>query len=126
MIQLPVDPIRVSVNADPEWKLAARYWNAAIRLDAGDRCYSLRVDDGRLTAFRPADPFDSCTIEISANAEVWREMLQAMPRPFYQCFFAAQLGGTGLRMSGDMESIYAHYGALARLLAIMRTHLNPH
>ena len=119
-VTLPVEAIRAGLAADPEWALAARYWNVDIRFFVGADNYVLRVEDGRVAAFeRRPDASFAWTILIGGPVEAWRELLKEVPRPYYQDFLPAQVFH-GFACGGDLEALYAYYAAISRILAIMR------
>ena len=71
-LTLPVDAIREGLAADPEWALAARYWNADIRFFVGTDNYSLRVEEGSVVRFeRRPDASFAYTILIGGPTEAW-------------------------------------------------------
>ena len=124
-LTLPVDAIREGLAADPEWALVARYWNADIRFFVGTDNYSLRVEEGRVARFeRRPDASFAYTILIGGPTEAWREILKQVPPPYYQDFLPAQVFH-GFTCGGDLESLYAYYAAISRILAIMRRCANP-
>lgn len=119
-ITFDVDEIRLQVNADKEWTLAARYWYARIRFSIGADRYFMRVEDGRVTEFfAGTQGFDPYQIDIGAPAEVWEKMLAKVPPAYCQSFLPAQLF-FGATLGGDLTAIYSHYAALERILAVMR------
>lgn len=44
-----------ALNLDPEFKIAARFWNAIVRLEIGDETYVLVIRDGRLDSMAPPE-----------------------------------------------------------------------
>jgi hypothetical protein len=116
---LPVDAIRARLNADPEFKLTARFWYCDLRFVVGDERYFMRVENGAVASFqRGTQGFDPYTINIGGPVEVWREMLVEKPKPFYHDWFAASFHHP-FEFGGDLESAYAYYYALRRVHAIM-------
>ena len=110
-----------ALNSDGEFTLAARYWNARLRLFIGPDDYYVDVVDGVVAGLRVgATGFDSHTITVGGSVEAWEEILAATPRPFYQDFWSAFMRH-GFTISGDLELVYAYYGALRRMVDILRT-----
>jgi len=73
--------IASAANADGEFKLAARFWSAAIRLEVGSDAYLMRMREGRISEFSKADP-SKWDVKISAPESDWRELLKPVPKPF--------------------------------------------
>jgi len=110
-----------AVNADPEFRLAARFWNGSFRFSIGAaEAYVFRVRDGVLVDVNCApwvfDPFD---FEIAGPGEGWEAIFAKEPRPFYQDVFPAIIRH-GFSLGGDVESFLAYHAALRRLIAVMR------
>lgn len=110
-------------NSDPEFRLAARFWNTALRLEMGAEALLLRIEKGQIAellsghqAFAFLTPVN---IIVSAPTSDWQKFLERVPKPFY-----VDLWGTmthhGFKVGGDMESLYAYYPAVRRLFDIMR------
>ena len=51
VMTLPVDEIMQRLNADPEFKLTARFWYCDIRFVIGDEKYFMRIENGRVGSF---------------------------------------------------------------------------
>ena len=113
------DKLPGRLDADGEFRVAARHWTAVVRLDVGDESRALRIDDGRprsceaTTRDAPADVF------VSAPMDVWSRMLEPVPRPFYQDLFPASLHH-GVQMNPDFLDFAAYYPALRRMLEVLR------
>lgn len=107
------------LEADGEFGVAARLWNATLRLDVGGDSHAIRLVDGHVAGVEPCEAGRTCDVFISAPAEVWDRMLQPVPQPFYQDFFMAQLHH-GLVMNPEVLDYAAYYPALRRLLEVLR------
>ncbi len=107
------------LDADGEFRVAARHWHATLRLDVGNESHSVSLEDGRVGAVANCDPGSKCDIYIGASQEVWEEMLAPAPRPFYQDLMAAQMHH-GVAMNPDFLDFAAYYPALRRLIEVMR------
>jgi hypothetical protein len=117
---LPPATVQEALNADPEFRLAARYWTARIKLTIGEGAYFLKITDGAVTSVSDTPTgFDSYTIEIGGPESDWEEILAEVPRPFYQDFFSAFLRH-GFTLAGDLELLYAYYGAVRRMAEVLR------
>ena len=110
-----------AVNGDPEFRLAARYWNGTFRLTLGPgEAYLFRVRDGELAGMNhEPTPFDAFDFEIAGPAEGWKELLSETPRPFFQDVASAVVR-EGFTLGGDVESFFAYHAALRRVIAVMR------
>ena len=109
-----------AANADPEFALAARYWNATLVLRAPDHAWRVEIANGRLTGCREPQPSESATVTIAASSDGWREFLAPVPRPFYQDLLGGCVQHHGFTIGGDMLVLNAYYHAIQRLFAIMR------
>jgi hypothetical protein len=117
----PVDAIRKGVNADPEWTIAARFWNARIRFYTNESDeYFMQIEHGRVTEFRVGtDGYQASTIYVGGPRATWGDLLSPTPKRFCNDFFPASIH-RGMRLGGDLSSLYAYYSALQRILAVMR------
>jgi len=80
----------------------------------------LTIENGEAVAFEPSGQASPpCTLRIGGPAASWHELLQPVPRPFFQDFLPASLHH-GFVCEGDLESFYAYYGAISRILVAMR------
>ena len=119
-MRIAADTLTTAVNDDPEFRLCGRLWTTRIRYRMGDDAFILDIRNGELANIVEAPGiFDDFEIEIAAGDDVWEKILAPVPPPFYHDLFPAQLHH-GLRISGDLESVFAYYGALRRLTELMR------
>jgi hypothetical protein len=106
-------------NKDPEFLIAARFWNSSLKLDMDDSTHILRIQDGKITVDSNAQASEVCDISISAPSEDWNKMFEPVPGPFYQDLFAATVYH-GFSYDGDLELMFAYYPALRRMVELMR------
>jgi len=106
------------VNADSEFRLAARFWSATLRLDMGDASHALRFEDGGLAEVAACAGDAPCDLFVGASEEAWRELLAPIPRPYYQDLFGAALAH-GVRLPEDPLAYAAYYPALRRLMQLL-------
>lgn len=106
------------VNGDPEFALAARSWDATLRLDFETSSWRLRFEGGALVEIAPCPADAPCDLFIGAGDADWRELLAPVPRPFYQDLFGAGLRH-GVRLPGDPLAYAAYYPALRRLMQLL-------
>lgn len=125
MIQIPCDSVRDALNADFEFRHAARYWDACIRLGIGDRPLCVRIVDGQVEEIRPWVQTDSLDVGIDASTQEWEKLLAPVPRPFYQSLFGAA-AHHDVVLSGDPMDSYAYMGALTRMLDVIRARVEFH
>jgi hypothetical protein len=116
------DPTRLqsSIDADPEFRMAARYWNATLSLESPSRALRIEIADGQVASCRESAPGQPATITVIAPDDGWAQFLAAVPRPFYQDLLGGCVQHHGFQVVGDMLSLSAYYQAAARLFAVMR------
>ena len=116
------DPTRLqqSANADPEFRLAARYWNATLSLESSSRALRVEIADGQVTSCRESATARPATITVIGPDEGWAKFLAPVPRPFYQDLLGGCVQHHGFQVAGDILSLSAYYQASTRLFAVMR------
>jgi hypothetical protein len=124
-LTIPVDAVRDGVNSDPEFAIAARFWTARIRFYTNENDeYFMTIEHGRVTDFHEgSDGYEASTIYVGGPRATWRDILSPVPVRFCNDFFPAAIH-RGMRLGGDLSSLYAYYGALQRILAVMRREIN--
>ncbi len=116
------DPTRLAAifGADRELARSARFWSGSLHLGVGARSYALEFEAGRFVRVAAAasapGPRD---LAITAAAEEWEKLLAPVPPPFYQDPFGASLHHA-VSLGGDSETLFAYYGALRRVIEILR------
>jgi hypothetical protein len=123
-----VDRLGAAANGDPEFGIAARFWNAVLRFEMGDSgSFVLRIRDGRVAGTEQLDDVawhaGASTIVIAAPAEEWGRLLSPLPPPFFQDLWAATKHH-GFDVSGDLEGFSQYYPALGRLIDVLRGIVN--
>ena len=116
------DPTRLqfSIDADPEFRMAARYWHATLSFESPSRALRIEIVDGRIATCQESAPGQPATITVVAPDHGWAQFLAAVPRPFYQDLLGGCVQHHGFQVTGDMLSLSAYYQAAARLFAVMR------
>lgn len=113
-------------NNDPEFKIAARYWNTTLKLEAGTALFMVTIKDGRIDGIdsNPGlmEDWDFDFFIRASDAE-WEKLLAPVPEPFYQAVVPAVMLH-GFDHGGDFESFCAYYRAISRMIEIMR-HCRP-
>jgi hypothetical protein len=117
-----VDParLRAAANADPEFRLAARYWTATLSLESPGRALRVEIVDGQVAHCQDASSGAPATIAVSASEAGWTEFLVPVPRPFYQDLLGGCVQHHGFTVTGDMLALSAYYQAAQRLFALIR------
>jgi hypothetical protein len=116
------DPTRLETTfaADRELTRCARFWTGALHLGVGAQHYALEFDAGRFVRAAAVDrapgPRD---VQISAAPEEWEKLLAKLPKPFYQDPYGASLHHA-VSLGGDSDTLFAYYGALRRVIEILR------
>ena len=106
-------------NADGEFALHARFWNATVKLGVGDANYRLDIRDGAIKGCMPWSGTIAGDLAIEATESEWDKLLEPMPRPFYQDLYAATIHH-GFSVVGDTKNYCAYYPALRRLIELLR------
>lgn len=117
-----VDPptLQASANADPEFRLAARYWHATLSFESPAWALRVAIADGHIVACEEADPGIPATITVVASEAGWAAFLAPVPGPFYQDLLGGCVQHHGFTVAGDLLSLSAYYQATQRLFALMR------
>jgi len=120
MVSIRPEVVRDRTNADPEFRLAARYWDCTLVLEIGRTHLQLVVRDGRVAQAAVVDEAAVCDVRIAAPEEDWKELLSTVPRPWYQDIFSAE-NSHGFRIEGDLvRHLYPYYRAVRRIIAVLR------
>ena len=119
---LLADPARLQAgaNADPEFRLAARYWNATLSLESSTRALRVEIAEGRVAHCREGEAGEPATITVTAPDDGWAQFLAPAPRPFYQDLLGGCVQHHGFAVAGDLLTLSAYYQATQRLFAVMR------
>ena len=110
-----------AANADPEFRMAARYWTATLALASPTGALRVDITDGRVASCREGAGGEPATITVTASDDGWTKFLAPVPRPFYQDLLGGCVQHHGFTVAGDMLALNAYYQASQRLFAIMRT-----
>ena len=112
--------LQAGANADAEFRLAARYWNATLSLESPTRALRVEILEGRVANCREGAAGEPATITVTAPDDGWAEFLAPEPRPFYQDLLGGCVQHHGFTVAGDMLTLSAYYLATQRLFAVMR------
>jgi pimeloyl-ACP methyl ester carboxylesterase len=120
-----LDPaaFRDRAAADGEFQVAARYWDARVRLDIGGQAYDMVLARGRVTEFGPTIGTMAADVTISGPVETWRD-----GRGVISMLMPAASGlDHALEVEGDVVRHVAPYQpAILRLVGLVRESSTPH
>lgn len=118
-MEINADRLRAALNADPEFRLQARYWNTQFRVVTESQNLLVRLRDGEVvTVDAGATPFDTWDFQLAGTDEHWAALLALIPPPFYQDYYAAMLYH-GFRIEGNMKLIMSYYPAIRRTREVL-------
>ena len=97
--------LRDRANADEEFSLAARRWDADVRVGIDDHNYHVVVHRGRITEARPARSGDLPAVTIGGPREAW----------------SVGFADYGLSVQGDqIDHLWPYQAAILRLASLVR------
>ena len=117
---VPPTILQARANADPEFRLAARYWQATLSVESPTHALRIAIEDGQVTACDATAPVQPATITVVAPEAGWTAFLAPVPRPFYQDLLCGCVQHHGFTVEGDLFALAAYYRATQRLFALMR------
>jgi pimeloyl-ACP methyl ester carboxylesterase len=129
MAKLDTEAVVRLANADPAFRLAARYWTARLAFDVGDDRYVLEVADGAVTRFDRAgagegpdagvpDGFDA---RVHGPAASWDQLLQPIPPPRLDKVATGMRGPDAVAVDGDLVgTVGPYFDALQGFVAVLR------
>ena len=104
-------------QADGEFRLAARYWVAALTVDLGDGALSFASRAGEILPLTVSGAA-AADITIRAPRDVWDRILAPIPPPGFNDIMPAR--AFGLVVEGDEEMFCQYYPAIRRLVDLLR------
>lgn len=108
-------------NADGEFRLASRWWDGSLRLEAGEHAFGAPVVDGRLAGPQPVRgdaPAGPGHVTLAGPDELWALVLAPVPPMPYHDVSAAIAGGFVL--GGSTETSCQYRPALRRFVELLR------
>lgn len=120
-----LDPAQVqlfqnAINSDAEFKIAARHMSTKIMVHFGDSKCLIEIRDGLISEINLSPTqYDSWAIVLKGSLETWESFLQKVPPPFCNGIYAGMIRGK-FELSGDLETAFAYYWALARMFDVIR------
>ena len=113
------EALKDALNEDAEFLLAARYWDASLRLGIGQAPLCVRIAQGRVAEVRASEDGDPVDVSIEASEAEWERLLASAPQPFYQSLYGASVHHE-VSLGGDPEDLFAYLAALTRMIDVMR------
>ena len=114
------EAVRKAINSDPEFKLASKFFSKDFLLVVGDSRCIIKVRDGLVTELvLDPNPLDPWSFMIKGSLASWEKFLLPAPPPFHNGLYPAMVRQI-LELGGDLESAFAHFWPVARLLDLMR------
>src|SRR4029453_5720519 len=111
-----VAALRMRFERDPELGRAVRFWTGALYFQADSARSALRFENGRLAEAGPsAAPPGPGAGETAGAPGGGGKPLAPLPPPFSQDVFGASLPHP-VSLGGDVETLYAYYPAIRRVL----------
>lgn len=101
---------------DGEFRCAARYWTGGLRLGIGHDVAELDLLNGVPTG-KPISQVGD-VIELTGPAEVWDQILTAVPPRFLNDIMPAQ--AAGIVRTGSDVTFWQYYPAIARVIELLR------
>ena len=113
----------VSLTNDPEYSRETRYLNGLVKIEIDEVPQILSYTDGKLNSVSLDNKEDSeCKIIVRGDKNTWLNMLEPLPKPFYQCMQSTAVKHD-LYMNVSNET-FAYLPALNRLMQMMRSEFN--
>jgi hypothetical protein len=121
--------IAAAFNADPEFRLCARFWTGVLEFGVGARVYAITMADGAVAGVTVADaaplPADAATpgsglVRISAPDYDWSQLVKTPAPPFYLDYYGAS-AHHDFELGGDQDTLWAYYPAIRRTTDLFRT-----
>ena len=103
---------------DPEFSRETRFLDGRLKIDVAGHPTVLEFDDGALVGTSTDAADEDCKIVVRGDEEQWTNLLEPIPKPFYQCLQTTAVKH-GLYMSTTNET-FAYLPALNRLVVLMR------
>ena len=118
MIAIDFPKLVESANGDPEFRIAARYWDSQLDIAIGDESRELLVVNGRIVGLGAPGAFgdDIRRVRIKAAEPAWAQMLDPCPPP--GC--SNVLSASGFSYEGNILDRAPYHAAVRRLIELMR------
>jgi hypothetical protein len=118
-MRINADRLREALNADPEFRLQARYWTTQFRIVTDTQNLLVKLFGGEVVTVDPGGtPFDTWDFQLAGTDEHWAGLLAPVPPPFFQDYYAAMLYH-GFRIEGNMKMIMSYYPAVRRTREVL-------
>ncbi len=128
MATLDTEAVVRLANANPAFRLAARYWTARLAFDVGDERYVLELVDGAVTGFArdgagagPDAGTDGFDARVHGPAASWAKLLQPIPPPRLDKVATGMRGPDAVAVDGDLVgTVGPYFDALQGFVAVLR------
>jgi hypothetical protein len=117
------EKLQAALNADGEFRFAARYWDGALQFGLGDDVLVLRLEGGEVVGVDTTSLEEGTKpgeVKVKGPLESWVQFLKPYPRPFYQDFYPLYMHH-GFELGGDQDFLWAYYAALRRSGQVLRS-----
>jgi hypothetical protein len=120
--------IAEAFNADPEFRLCARFWTGVLEFVVGNRVYTVTMADGAVDGVTAGDaaplPAEatqagSGLVRISAPDYDWSQLVKTPAPPFYLDYYGAS-AHHDFELGGDADTLWAYYPAIRRTTDLFR------
>jgi hypothetical protein len=112
--------VRDTINNDPEFRLASRFFSKDILLIVGDAKCIVKLRDGVVIEIKLNPSFmNPWSFFIKGSVETWQKFLQPIPPPFFTDLYGG-ISRQHFELGGDIEAAFAHYWVLTRMLDVLR------
>jgi hypothetical protein len=118
-MKIDADRLRNALNADPEFRIHARYWTVQFRIVTDEQNLLVKLIEGDVvTVDAGVTPFDGWDFQLAGTDAQWAALLAPVPPPFFQDYYCAMLYH-GFRIEGNMKMIMAYYPAIRRTREVL-------
>lgn len=115
-----VEAVRSFMNKDKEFKMAAKYFSDDVLLAVDNSKCIVKIREGTVKEIQLNPTFmDAWGFQLKGSADTWSKMLQPVPPPTYQHLFPAMIR-QNMEVSGNLESAFAHFWTVTRILDLLR------
>jgi hypothetical protein len=114
-------------NSDPEFQIAARFWDGTLEFGVGETLYRLSMSSGKvadidvkgLETAPDVARGRSGHVRICAPEADWEKILMDPAPAFYLDYYSASVHHS-VTLDGDPETLWAYYPAIRRTTDLFR------
>ncbi len=116
--------LQQAINGDAEFNRASRFFSKDILLVVGEIKCIVKVRGGVIAEIKPKPTFmDPWNFFIKGSVEAWEKFLRPVPPPCFTDLYGC-ISRQNFELGGDIETAFAHFWAVNRMLAIFRDFQN--